>query len=179
MSDINEKTQSTENSSNEIDEIMAELDQLQKEVPEESPNETPNELTETVEESNDPLEDIRAEGSTNTEETSSLDDSFGEMKQDDIHTETSFPGDENENNNVTHLHSTALSKTSESNTSGKNGVLSMTLSGEMSLELKYAQGGDEVTLCFEEGFFSVKLNNGAEFKVPLQTSNQKNFKKTA
>jgi len=179
----------------EIDQIMAELDQLQKQVPDNSAAIDP-EIKEQIEEvieahekekqvTNDPedtalieeksdstLDEIRAEASQDSEDSVSLDDSFGDMKQEDIQAETSSFGDsEEELNNVTPLHHSHSNNTGDS--LGNNGSLQMTLSGNIQLELKYAQGGDEVSIHFQDGYFCVSLNNGAEFKIPLHSSEGK------
>ncbi len=46
-------------------------------------------------------------------------------------------------------------------------ALSMTLSGQMKLNLKYAFSGQEVTIRFEDGALKVELSDGTEFKVPV------------
>jgi uncharacterized membrane-anchored protein len=48
------------------------------------------------------------------------------------------------------------------------GTLSMTVTGEMKLKLKYEFGGHEVTLKFGDDYLRVELSDGTEFKVPVQ-----------
>jgi hypothetical protein len=78
---------------------------------------------------------------------------------------------------------------SMTNNSGGNsdGSLTMTLTGNMTLKLKYEFEGQEVTVSFADQALSVKMTDGTEFKVPVArlaatsagtTSNVKPFKKT-
>jgi hypothetical protein len=78
---------------------------------------------------------------------------------------------------------------SMSNNTGGNsdGSLTMTLTGNMTLKLKYEFEGQEVTVSFADQALSVKMTDGTEFKVPVSrlaatstgtASNVKAFKKT-
>lgn len=59
-------------------------------------------------------------------------------------------------------------KMSHSNGSGGPGVLSMTLKGDMELELNYESGEQSVSLKFDDGTFVVQLADGTEFRVPMK-----------
>ena len=50
----------------------------------------------------------------------------------------------------------------------EDGSLSMVLSGKMSLKLKYAFGGNEVTVRFSDNSLIVSLTDGTEMKIPLK-----------
>jgi hypothetical protein len=65
---------------------------------------------------------------------------------------------------------------------GSDGTLSMTLTGNMTLKLKYEFEGQEVTISFIDQSLRVQMTDGTEFKVPVtrnatSTSNVKPFKK--
>ncbi len=47
------------------------------------------------------------------------------------------------------------------------GSLTMTLTGNMTLKLKYAFEGQEVTVGFSENFLKVELSDGTEFRIPV------------
>jgi hypothetical protein len=49
----------------------------------------------------------------------------------------------------------------------QDGCLSMTLSGQMTLKLKYEFEGQEVTIGFSDGALKVELSDGTEFKIPV------------
>ena len=48
-----------------------------------------------------------------------------------------------------------------------DGALTMTLTGNMTLRLKYEFGGQEVSVKFEDHFLQLTLADGTEFKVPV------------
>lgn len=48
-----------------------------------------------------------------------------------------------------------------------DGCLTMTLTGNMNLKLKYEYGGQEVTVGFNDQFLIVQMADGTEFKVPV------------
>lgn len=50
----------------------------------------------------------------------------------------------------------------------KTGVLEMTLTGEISLQLRYASGGQSAYISFEEGALRIELEDGAEFRIPFK-----------
>lgn len=52
--------------------------------------------------------------------------------------------------------------------SSEDGALSITMTGQMKLKLSYEFGGQAVTVSFHDGYLWVQLSSGAEFKVPLQ-----------
>lgn len=51
---------------------------------------------------------------------------------------------------------------------GEDGALSITLTGQMKLKLNYEFGGQAVSVSFHDGYLWVQLSSGAEFKIPLQ-----------
>ncbi|MCM0606445.1 MAG: hypothetical protein KA715_10175 [Xanthomonadaceae bacterium] len=61
-------------------------------------------------------------------------------------------------------------KSKMSQSSGGPGLLSMTLKGDMELELNYESGEQSVSLKFDEGTFVVQLVDGTEFRVPMKKS---------
>ena len=50
----------------------------------------------------------------------------------------------------------------------KDGTLSLSLQGTMTLKLSYAQAGQNVTIRFEKDCLFVNLDNGTEFKIPVK-----------
>lgn len=54
-----------------------------------------------------------------------------------------------------------------------DGTLTMTLTGNMALKLKYEMDGKEVAISFTNQTLKVTLENGTEFKIPLGASPQK------
>jgi hypothetical protein len=63
---------------------------------------------------------------------------------------------------------------SQSSRPGESGSLSMTLSGSMTLSLKYEMDGQEVTIGFDDSFLHLSLADGTEFKIPVGRSARKN-----
>ncbi|MCM2279526.1 MAG: hypothetical protein NDJ89_15730 [Oligoflexia bacterium] len=55
----------------------------------------------------------------------------------------------------------------EKDESTEEGTLTMTLTGNMTLRLKYEFEGQEVTVGFQDGSLRVQLADGTEFKVPV------------
>lgn len=53
------------------------------------------------------------------------------------------------------------------------GSLTMTLSGSMTLKLKYEFDGQEVAVSFNDGYLKVALADGTEFKIPVRSSGLK------
>lgn len=49
----------------------------------------------------------------------------------------------------------------------EEGTLSMTLTGSMTLKLKYEYEGQEVLVGFQDGSLCIQLADGAEFKIPV------------
>jgi hypothetical protein len=47
------------------------------------------------------------------------------------------------------------------------GSLSLTLSGSMTLRLKYEYNGQDVTIRFVDHCLRVELSDGTEFKIPV------------
>ena len=55
--------------------------------------------------------------------------------------------------------------------SSEDGTLSMTLTGNMTLKLKYEFDGQEVTVGFSDHSLQVMLADGTEFKIPVRRQN--------
>lgn len=53
------------------------------------------------------------------------------------------------------------------------GSLSMTLTGSMSLKLRYEYEGEEVTIGFSDHSLMVQMTDGTEFKIPVNRSKKK------
>ncbi len=68
--------------------------------------------------------------------------------------------------NVTQLRPTPTEAWGEPSKS--EGCLSMTLSGQMTLKLKYEFEGQEVTIGFVDQCLKVELSDGTEFKIPVK-----------
>ncbi len=65
---------------------------------------------------------------------------------------------------------------------GSDGTLSLTLTGNMTLKLKYDFEGQEVTISFGDQALRVQMTDGTEFKIPVirnsgAVNNVKPFKK--
>jgi hypothetical protein len=58
--------------------------------------------------------------------------------------------------------------TEEVSGSAEEGSLTMTLTGKMSLKLKYAFDGNEVSVRFQDESLVVALTDGTELKIPLR-----------
>ncbi len=52
-------------------------------------------------------------------------------------------------------------------TAGNDGSLTLTVSGAMTLKLRYEGGGQDITIGFTDNSLSVTLADGTEFKVPV------------
>lgn len=50
----------------------------------------------------------------------------------------------------------------------QEGALTMTLTGNMTLKLKYEYEGQEVLIGFEDHQLKIQLRDGTEFKIPVQ-----------
>lgn len=61
----------------------------------------------------------------------------------------------------------------ESDSSQGGGTLSMTLTGNMTLVLKYDYEGQEVSIGFRDQALELKLSDGTEFKIPVRKSHLK------
>lgn len=148
------KTAASRNSDStleELDQIMNEIEELQEEMDtetrslKESPHEfRPDEDWAGMEETLSNLE----------EEPPSGHSLFDQMTQ-----ET-----EKENAEVVEMKEMQSAYSTEKETDGS---LTMTLTGNMTLKLKYAYGGHEVVVGFNEQFLVVQMADGTEFKVPV------------
>lgn len=68
----------------------------------------------------------------------------------------------------------------QSSASTNEGSLTMNLTGNMSLKLRYEFEGQEVTIGFVDQFLQVILADGTEFKVPVgQAAKNKQFRRVA
>ena len=145
---------------------------------------------EIAEEHADTLAEIRAGAS----DDSGMEDAVGDISQDEIHQSSSTlfnEGDEGSGQSdpksvpkskpaptapttptpshatVTPLPGVAGRRDVPGGGSG-NGRLSMVLSGDMTLDLKYDNGQDEISVSFEGDTLVIRLDSGAEFRVPLK-----------
>lgn len=140
------KTAASRNSDStleELDQIMNEIEELQEEMDTETRS-----LKEVdwagMEETLSHLED----------EPSSGHSLFDQMTQEP----------EKENPEVIDMKEMQSTYSTEKETDGS---LTMTLTGNMTLKLKYAYGGHEVVVGFNEQFLVVQMADGTEFKVPV------------
>lgn len=62
---------------------------------------------------------------------------------------------------------TSLPTPASASTSAVPGEMTMSLTGAMTLKLKYEFEGQEVTIAFADGTLKVSLADGSEFKIPL------------
>ncbi len=58
-------------------------------------------------------------------------------------------------------------KAEQGSTQGDEGCLTMTLSGQMRLKLRYEFAGQDITVGFNDGALHVELSDGTEFKIPV------------
>jgi hypothetical protein len=186
------KTAPTATMNDEIDSIMSEIEQLQKEMSAPMPTPvaaapvaaaavaTPVQAAPTVASSVDDLfSELQAAAST--EQGGGLEETLGEIKaaapESGVFSEADTKGEE------TMSKATAGQSWAQdsSNAGGSDGTLSLTLSGNMTLKLKYEFEGQEVTISFADQALRVQMTDGTEFKLPVariaQTGTVKAFKK--
>jgi hypothetical protein len=152
----------------EIDEIMNEIENLQASSPDEA------------EPSNDGMEDFRGSG-----DDASMEETLGHMKDESTGgglLDAAVVSDESDETDqvmdeIEEEVSMSDSKREQTgpigHEQGAEGTLSMTLTGNMVLKLKYEFGGQDVTIGFSEGALRVSLADGTEFKIPVGTQGRK------
>jgi hypothetical protein len=161
----------------ELEKIMSEIEELQNEL---EASEAPSATASTVDSSDDDssgeinsddiLKEIQANGLV---DESNMEETLAELKSED--TGSSLLDE------PTEMAEIPMSNTGGN--SGNDGTLSMTLTGNMTLKLKYEFEGQEVTISFADQALRVQMTDGTEFKVPVartasSASNVKPFKKT-
>jgi hypothetical protein len=165
----------------ELEKIMSEIEELQSEL-EETPtgasSDTANELN-----SDDILKEIQANGLV---DESNMEETLAELKSET--TGSSLLDDPDETMENPMSSNTGGNSDQYTGPSGGNdGSLSMTLTGNMTLNLKYEFEGQQVTISFADQALRVQMRDGTEFKVPFSrmaqastdvVDNVKPFKKT-
>jgi hypothetical protein len=172
MTDTPKTTESTGEPKAEVDElekIMSEIEELQSELEETG---TPTGEASGADLSNeDILKEIQANGLV---DESNMEETLAELKSEEAGSSLlDEPSGE------------TYSEKPMSNTGGNSGdndgALTMTVTGNMTLKLKYEFEGQEVTISFADQALRVQMTDGTEFKVPvarMAQSNVKPFKKT-
>lgn len=163
-------------SNEDIDEIMEELEQLEKEigstVEEDSASEpTDEEVEKLVEEAANHLSDFHAEG-----EDASMEETLGGLGDEEFENENSLLNDSvPESSNVVPIKnaesfgtSTQVVEESRKMSSGEEGCLTLSLKGNMKLNLTYEASGKVVTVGFDDEHLTVTLTDGTEFRVPVK-----------
>jgi hypothetical protein len=164
----------------EIDQIMSEIESLQKRVSEpaglrivpDQPSED-HEPSSIMDEfragsSDEPsmeetLSDLRDEGPSGP---SLLDDPV-ESPSDESLQETNTEDFEEESPQETNTEDFEEEGETMSNFEG-DGTMTMVLNGSMTLKLKYEVDGQEVTIGFADKMLKVQLADGTEFKIPIR-----------
>jgi hypothetical protein len=165
---------------NEIDEIMSEIQNLQQGLAEPAPKSAaPPTKTPPAKPQLKAVESVPGPQAAPAEEASmateiSMDDFRG--SSDDASMEETLAGMKEEESNGTGLLDQApvdageeqMSHHDENNESqAQEGSLTMTLTGNMTLKLKYEFEGQEVSVGFSENFLKVELSDGTQFRIPV------------
>ena len=179
------------NEQDELEKIMSEIEELQKEMTPGAPAEAATVATAAepaadvgasmsgVEE--DILREIQAtarstDNASGQAEEASLEDTLGDLKEE---VTGGLLGDDAEG--VEAQVAAEVEEIMSKEEKGSDGTLSMTLTGNMTLKLKYEFEGQEVTISFVDQSLRVQMTDGTEFKVPVSrnatASNVKAFKK--
>jgi hypothetical protein len=156
----------------ELEKIMSEIEDLQNELQEDEVATAPLQPDEQELNSEDILKEIQANGLV---DESNMEETLAELKTEMT---TSSLLDEPSPKELTEN-----PMSSNSDNGANDGSLTMTLTGNMTLKLKYEFEGQEVTISFADQALRVQMTDGTEFKVPVSrmsqaTSNVKPFKKT-
>jgi hypothetical protein len=188
MTDTSKTTESKAEPQGEVDElekIMSEIEELQNEL---EASETPSATASATEadtgassddlSSDDILKEIQANGLV---DESNMEETLAELKSEDTGSSLLDEATEIQDDQETEMAEIPMSNTGGN--SGNDGTLSMTLTGNMTLKLKYEFEGQEVTISFADQALRVQMTDGTEFKVPVAriastASNVKPFKKT-
>lgn len=165
----------SEDSLDEINQIMNDIEKLQSKSPAQ-PEPTPAPAPETTVS----LNDFQASGGG---DGGSMEETLGDLGEEDTGSGGLLSGAAPESEpataaeeeyptapKVVSISNRTQEKPSMSHSSGGPGVLSMTLKGDMELELNYESGEQSVSLKFDDGTFVVQLADGTEFRVPMKKS---------
>lgn len=152
----------TSDSLDEINQIMNDIESLQKNSASESSTQETSLPAEATPEPD--MSDFQSGGG---EGGSSMEETLGDLGEEQPGTGglLSVPPAE-----VVSFPHRSEKKTMSDSHSGGPGTLSMTLRGDMQLELNYESGEQSVSLKFEGGMFVVELADGTEFRVPMKSS---------
>jgi hypothetical protein len=169
----------------EIDEIMKEIRSLQDSISK-TPTPTPvaveNPGLHLVPQPENEMSDFHSGGGQTPSEEPSLEETMAQMKADPevktlLDEEQSHPEEKNEPAEEEPVSDEELAEVidqiaedakTQDFQEGDEGSLSMTLTGKMSLNLKYAFGEHQVKLRFHDQHLVVELNDGMELKIPLR-----------
>lgn len=172
------------NEQDDIEQIMNEIEELQKEITPDTPATAAVSAKSTMADvEEDILQEIQAQAHASGEASADagLEDTLAELKE-----EASSGGllDEVEKfEDEVEKFKDEVEKTEEATMSQSNdGTLSLNVTGNMTLKLKYEFEGQEVTISFVDHALKVQTTDGAEFKIPFSRgnsspSNVKPFKK--
>ena len=157
----------------EFAEIMGELEKLQKEVDSKdgakpdlkivASNPAPAEAAPAPTQ----IQDFHAGASSDA----ALEDTLSTFKDDQEENEDSLFAekavDPNSNDSDDSIVGGEIKTTPSSASTAEEGSLSMTISGAMRLELRYALSDQSVYVSFEDQMLRIEMNDGTEFKVPF------------
>lgn len=195
-------------SSEQMDEMMKELEELEKEIessqsqvgapeageaPEAQATAVASAETETDGEVEVKHDDFFGKGGP--EASDSMEDSLGDLKEEESSSrnslfDTTASAEENADTSDAEVtpdesgpeemipEEKPMSKKSPSQES-TGGALTLTLKGEMSLNLEYETGGSTVCVAFSDGFLHVTLADGTEFKIPMPTQKSAKLRSVA
>lgn len=155
-------------SDQQMDEIMEELEQLEKEIDDQDGD--ISELKVVPDE--DGMEGFRGSSSD-----ASMEETLGHLKEEDGAAENCI-FDETEK--TAPAVESSVSPEGEGQMSKQSGSgqdeLKMTLSGQMKLVLEMQSDGHSVSVSFDSGHLVVEMSDGTEFKIPLNRSQKSHLK---
>ena len=164
----------------EIEQIMSEIEDLQQEI-----NDVPQKTSATGtppslkvvsnednadEEADDILREFRANGGAEP----SIEDTLGGLQDEEGAGEPSMLASITETKEVPMA--PEIVHSDETSNEVSEGTLTMTLTGNMTLKLKYDFEGQEVVVGFSNNALKVQMSDGTEFKIPVKG---KAYKKAA
>lgn len=159
------KTNTDQNlSDQQMDEIMEELEQLEKEIDGQDGSHADLKVV---------SEEDEMEGFRGSSSDASMEETLGHLKDEEEGTDNSiFNQTEIEDSVVAHTASTGEKEMSKKSQSG-NDELKMTLSGQMKLVLQMQSDGHEVSISFDSGTLIVEMSDGSEFRIPVNRTSSK------
>lgn len=174
----------------EIDKIMNEIEELQREMSEVTPQANPPKLQVVpTEAGGNGSEDHFMEEFHSTDDAPSMEETLGDLKEEessgssllDQVGSTEEVQDIEEKGEVMSapVNGHDYDTVEETPSSGKPGSLSMTLTGSMTLTLKYEYEGEEVVVGFTDHALKVQLSDGTEFKIPVRKKTKGKLKRVA